>query len=152
MNPRFLFLALHGRIPRLFFWIGFGAIFLFQTAVQTPVMSAWHIDPDRALPPVWFRNLSLFLDVICAWPLFAVLSKRQQDRDQGPNLSFCFLTLLLAFSICEAFGLTQDGPEFTTAGWMLGVPLLGVLAVVLVELGCRRGTPGVNRYGRDPLA
>ena len=103
------------------------------------------------MPPLWFRNFSLCLDIVCAWPLLAVLSKRQQDRNQGPNLSFCLLTLLMAFSICEAFGLTQDGPEFTTIGYAIGVPLLGVLAVVLIELGCRKGTTGTNNYGRDPL-
>jgi uncharacterized membrane protein YhaH (DUF805 family) len=151
MNWQFLFFSLQGRVSRQSFWIGVGAIFLFQLAVQTPLMHIWHIDPDKALPPVWFRNLSLGLDIICAWPLFAVLSKRQRDRNQGPHLSFCFLTLLLAFSVCEAFGLTQDGPEFTTAGKALGIPLLGVLAVVLIELGCRKGTPGVNDFGRDPL-
>ena len=151
MNWRFLFLSLHGRVPRRHFWLGVAAIVFFQLAAQTPVMNHWQIEPEKALPPVWFRNLSLFLDIVCAWPLFAVLSKRQQDRDQGPNLSFVFLTLMLLFSICEAFGLTQDGPEFTTIGWVFGLPLLGVLAVVLVELGCRKGTAGNNRFGRDPL-
>ena len=151
MNPRHLFLSLHGRIPRLSFWIGFGAIFFFQFAVQTPLARRWNINVDKEIPPLWFRNLSLFLDVICAWPLFAVLSKRQQDRNQGPNLSFVFVLLLLLFSICEAFGLTQAGPEFTTIGWIAGLPLLGVFAVVLVELGCRRGIDGPNQFGPDPL-
>lgn len=151
MNWRYLFLSLDGRVARRHFWLGIAAIFLFQFAIQTPLMDRFHIEPDKALPPVWFRNLSLGLDIVCAWPLFAVLSKRQQDRDQGPGLSFVFLTLLMLFSICEAFGLTQSGPQFTTIGWVTGLPLLGVLAVIIVELGCRPGTRGKNRFGPDPL-
>lgn len=151
MHPYFLFTSLQGRIPRSSFWIGFGAIFLFQFIVQTPLLGIYDIEPDKGLTPLWFRNLSLFLDIICAWPLFAVLSKRQQDRNQGANLSFVFIALLLVFSIFEAFGLTQDGPEFTTIGWIIGLPLLGVLAVVIVELGFRPGTKGANQFGADPL-
>ena len=149
-NLQFLFLALHGRIPRRIFWLGIGAIFLFQLLVQIPAMSIGHVDTGQGLAPIWFRNLSLLLDVVCAWPLFAVLSKRQQDRNQSSGLSFVFLTLLLTFSILEAFDLTQAGPDFTTLGWLVGLPMLGVLAVVLVELGGRPGTDGPNDFGRDP--
>lgn len=151
MNWQFIFFAVDGRIPRRLFWLGVGAIFFLQLAVQVPTINLGQFDPDKGLAPLWFRNLSLLLDVVCAWPLFAVLSKRQQDRDQSSTLAFVFVTLVLLFSIVEAFGLTQEGPEFTAVGWVLGLPLLGVLAVVLVELGLRPGTKGTNTYGLDPL-
>ncbi len=150
MNFQHLFFSLDGRISRLSFWLGLGSIFLFQFAIQTPLARQWNINIDNDVAPLWFRNLSLFLDIICAWPLFAVLSKRQQDRNQGPNLSFVFVALLLVFSICEAFALTQEGTEFTMIGWIIGLPLLGVLGVVLAELGVRQGTRGPNRFGPDP--
>lgn len=151
MNVQFLFLALRGRIPRRLFWLGVGAIFLFQLLVQTPAMSIGNVDTSIGSTPIWFRNLSLLLDIVCAWPLFVVLAKRQQDRNQGAGLSYVFVVLLVVFSILEAFDLTQSGPEFTTIGWLAGLPLLGVLAIILVELGCRPGTDGPNPYGRDPL-
>ena len=99
---------------------------------------------------MWFRNLSLFLDVVCAWPLCAVLVKRQQDRDQGPQLSLALVTLLLAFSSLEAFGLTQQGRDFTLIGYATGLPLLGLTGIVLYELGIRAGTEGPNRFGPEP--
>ena len=151
MNWRHLLLSLDGRIPRRAFWLGVGAIFAFQFVIQTPLARTWDIDIDRGLAPLWFRNLSLFLDVICAWPLFAVLSKRQQDRNQDANLSFVLVALVLIFSTLEAFGLTQEGSEFTAVGLAAGVPLLGVFAIVLIELGGRRGSDGPNRFGPDPL-
>ncbi len=151
MNWFQLFTSLHGRIPRRHFWTGVIAIVIFQLAVQIPLMSRFSIDLDKSIPPLWFRNVSLFLDVICAWPLFAVLAKRQEDRDQTPHLSWCFIALLLLFSVLEAFALTQDSGQYTPLGWAIGLPLLGVIAIVIFELGSRPGTPGPNRFGPEPM-
>ena len=150
MNLYFLFFVMHGRIPRRMFWLGVGLIFLLQLAIQAPLIQMGHFDPDREVPPLWFRDVSLLMDAVSAWPLFAVLSKRQQDRNQGPTLSFVFLSLLLLFSICEAFALTQVGEAYTTLGWIVGLPLLGVFVVILAELGGRSGTPGPNAFGPEP--
>lgn len=146
-----LFFSLEGRITRLEFWTGVGLIIFFQLMFQMPAMSSAGIDIEKGAPPLWFRNLSLALDTICAWPLCAVLVKRQADRDQGPRLSLYIVTLLLAFSTLEAFGFTQQGREFTPIGYAVGLPLLGLLGVAIVELGIRRGTAGPNHYGPDPL-
>lgn len=146
-----LFFSLRGRIARVQFWAGVGALIAFQLVVQLPVMHAAGIDPEKMQPPVWFRNLSLFLDIICAWPLFAVLLKRQHDRDQRGELAWAFVSLLLLFSTLEALGVTQDGLQTTFTGYLVGVPLLGVIAIIMIELGFRRGTPGRNRFGPDPL-
>lgn len=151
MNWLHLFFSLDGRIARRQFWLGVCLIILFQTMIQLPAISRAGLDLAREAPPLWFRNLSLALDVACAWPLFAVLAKRQADRDQNPWLSFYFIALLLAFSTAEAFGLTQEGRQFTPVGYTVGLPLLGLMGVLIVELGMRRGTIGANRFGRDPL-
>ena len=152
MNWFHLFFTAQGRIPRRQFWIGVSIIVAFQLFVQISVMNSAGIDPDKSLPPLWFRNVSLFLDVVCAWPLFAVLAKRQEDRDQGPQLSAILVALLLLFSTLEAFGLTQQGREFTLTGYAIGLPLLGVTGIVLFELGGRRGTIGPNRFGPEPMS
>ena len=110
-------------------------VLLHIRGVYRPLINIAHLDLSRGLPPVWFRNVSLLLDVICAWPLYAVLAKRQHDRGQRPILSYLFVFLLLVFSILEAFGLTQDGPDFTPTGLVVGVPLLAVLLIVLADLG-----------------
>lgn len=146
-----LFFSLHGRITRLQFWAGVATIVVLQLIVQIPVMNSAGIEPDKGPPPLWFRNLSLFLDVLSAWPLFAIMAKRQEDRDQGPRLSWYLVTLLLTFSSLEAFGLTQEGTAFTPLGYLVGLPLLGVIGIVIFELGTLRGTEGPNRFGPDPL-
>jgi uncharacterized membrane protein YhaH (DUF805 family) len=151
VNWRHLYFDVDGRISRGAFWIGVATIILFQYLIQTPLIAAAGIDPERMPAPLWFRNLSLFLDTVCAWPLCAVLAKRQHDRGQSPHLSFLFVSLLIFYSIFESFGLTQDGYEFTAIGKILGLPLLGVLAIVIIELGFRKGTDGPNAFGRDPL-
>lgn len=150
MNWRHLFLSLDGRIARRDFWIGMAAIVAAQLLVMVPLMSRWNIDPDAGLPPVWFRNVSLLLDTVCAFPVFAICVKRQQDRDQTAGLSLLFVTAWLAFSVVEAFGLTQAGRNYTAIGWMFGVPLLAMAVIIIVELGGRPGTPGPNRFGSGP--
>lgn len=146
-----LFFSAQGRIARVQFWAGLGVLVAFQLFVQLPIMHAAGIEPDKMQPPVWFRNLSLLLDLICAWPLFAILIKRQHDRDQKGELAWAMVSLLLLFSTLEALGLTQEGLTTTLTGYLVGLPLLGVIAIVVIELGCRRGTQGRNRFGPDPL-
>lgn len=51
-----------------------------------------------------------------------------------------------------AIGAKRYHDRAKRAGWLLllAVPVLGPLWIA-VELGCRRGTRGDNRYGADPL-
>ena len=149
--PHLLF-SLDGRIPRSRFWLGVGVLVAFQLFIMIPVQVQNGIDPSLGVTPVWFRNLSLGLDVLCAWPLFAVLAKRQADRDQAPHLAFWLVALLLLFSVCEAFGLTQQGKNFTMVGYVTGLPLLFAVVIAVYELGVRQGTEGPNSYGPDPLS
>lgn len=152
MNWFHLFLSLHGRITRSQFWAGLGALVAFQLMVQIPVMNSAGLHADDSQLPLWFRNLSLALDVICAWPLCAIMVKRLEDRDMGPNMALYLVMLLLAFSTLEAFGMTQQGRDFTFAGYLVGLPLLGLIGIAIFELGVRRGTTGPNRFGPDPLS
>ncbi len=152
MNWQHLFFSLHGRITRLQFWAGIGGVVFFQLLVQSIAIGNGAVDYVEGVPPLWLRNLSLALDVICAWPLFAVLAKRQEDREQSAFLSWCLVTLILIFSICESFGLTQQANGLTLIGYITGLPLLTGIGIALFELGCRRGTAGPNRFGPDPLS
>jgi len=56
------------------------------------------------------------------------------------------------FWIAAALAVKRLRDRGRRAAWLivLLVPILGPLWV-LVELGFRRGTPGENRYGQDPL-
>jgi uncharacterized membrane protein YhaH (DUF805 family) len=146
-----LFLSLEGRITRLEFWTGIGLLICFQLMFQVPAVSLGEIDIEKGDIPIWFRNLALALDVVCAWPLCAVMVKRQADRDQGPRISLYILTLYLTFSMLEAFGLSMQNKQLTPLALAIVLPLLGLLGIALVELGMRRGTIGPNRFGPDPL-
>ena len=150
MNLPHLFLSLHGRIPRSHFWTGIGVILFFQFLVLIPLVNAYAIDLDRGPAPLWFRNISLLLDIICSWPIYAVMAKRLEDRDQNGHMAFILVALLLLFSTLEAFGLTQNGREYSLAGYATGLPLLLIACVAVFELGIRRGTPGPNRFGPEP--
>ena len=49
IDPRFLFLSTEGRIPRKHFWLGVGAIFMFQFAIQSTAESFGGVDTARGV-------------------------------------------------------------------------------------------------------
>ena len=74
------------------------------------------------LESLFGRQASLVLYPPFFWVMAALATRRLRDRGRRP----AWLLVLL-------------------------IPILGPLWA-LVELGLRRGTPGENRYGQDPLA
>jgi len=50
-------------------------------------------------------------------------------------------------------GWDTVGGDTPTILWtVVAIPFLVLLLALIVELGFRRGTPGPNQYGPDPLA
>ncbi len=151
MNWWHLFFSFDGRITRQDFWLGMALIAGVELLVMVPAASQGAVDLSAGQIPLWFRNLSLGLDILLAWPLAAVLVKRLQDRDQPPVIALYAVGLLLLYSALDAFGLLTQEREASLLAYIIGLPLLAVFVVVIVELGMRRGTEGPNRFGPDPL-
>ncbi len=150
MNWYHLFFDFHGRINRSHFWTGTLILLGIQLAVYWPLLSLFEADVTSTPPALWFRNLTLLLDAALAWPTLAVMVKRQNDRDQSAHLSYMAVSASVLYSILDAFGLLQTAAGFTPLGFVAGVAAIGLLAIVVVELGTRPGTEGVNRYGPEP--
>ena len=150
MNWYHLFFAFHGRINRAQFWAGVLGLLALQLAVFWPMLALYETDLTAKPPALWFRNLTLLIDTLLAWPSLAVLAKRQADRDQGPQLSYLVIVVTVLYSALDAFGLLQTTVGYTPLGWVAGLISLGLLAVVIVELGMRPGTDGPNRFGPPP--
>lgn len=151
MDWRYIFLSFNGRITRRQFWFGAANIALIELMILSLAASSGQIDLSAGQAPLWFRNLSLGIDSVMAWPLAAVFAKRLQDRNHPPVFAWYAVALLIFYSVLEAFGLLQTGKEATAASYLVGLPLLAIFSVLLFELGVRRGTEGPNFYGADPL-
>jgi uncharacterized membrane protein YhaH (DUF805 family) len=151
MNWFFLFFSFTGRISRSQFWTGLLILLGVELLFFWPLLQIYGADLRVRPAPLWFRNLNLLLDTALAWPTLAVMVKRQRDRDQSAHLSYLSVSMAIAYSALDAFGVVQTKAGATPLGYLAGVVSVGLLAIVIVELGARAGVPVRNRYGEPPL-
>jgi uncharacterized membrane protein YhaH (DUF805 family) len=96
----------------------------------------------------WTGGLLLVLLVILYIPLIwislAIGAKRLHDRDKSA-------WWLLLFYLAPAV-LSSAGNHAGDIGIILHLASFSITVWAFVELGCLRGTVGLNRFGPDPLA
>jgi len=97
------------------------------------------------------------VDLLFAWPVFALAIKRFHDRNKGAWFVVALTGLSYAFVFIPEAALDSFmfGPA---AGWEMAVKLflvagfVGVWLYLFVALGLLDGTPGPNRFGPSPKA
>jgi uncharacterized membrane protein YhaH (DUF805 family) len=150
-NWRLLFVEVQGRISRKGFWNGTLILLAVYLSIFVTLLAFWRDDFLAEPSALWIRRLTFGTDVLLAWPAFAVTAKRQHDRGQRPWLAWTGLVTTLGYSALELAGYTETAAGLTTLG-MAALSLMVIFVVfVVIELGIRKGTPGVNAYGPDPL-
>jgi uncharacterized membrane protein YhaH (DUF805 family) len=141
VNWSYLFFSFDGRISRQPFWIAFIAIAGLELACE---FSVYQLESGE--------RLSAIISLAFAYPEFAVCAKRGHDRNISPRVIGAFFLLSVSMDFIAVLGLGGTREELSALLFVLLV-LWALFAVAMViELGVRRGTPGPNRYGRDPLA
>ncbi|MGB6537645.1 MAG: DUF805 domain-containing protein [Xanthobacteraceae bacterium] len=137
---RHLLDSFEGRIGRQTFWIAMLAV---GVANFLACYVAQQIQGDQ---------LNAIVDLAFTYPEFAIAAKRGNDRDLPLWLIGIFFaaSVLLDLVMVLGWGGTDDEPS--TASLVLAVPFTVLGLGLLIELGFRRGTPGPNRHGPDPLA
>jgi len=139
MNWLSLFNTFDGRIGRKTFWIAIAVLFVAELFGH---LLAEQIEGDR---------LSAIVDLAFTYPEFAVAIKRAHDRNLPVWLLIVFFAagaVLDTLTVLELTG-TEEEPSLLSLGIALPFTVLGL--ALLVELGFRKGTPGPNQYGPDPL-
>jgi len=139
MNWLSLFNTFDGRIGRKTFWIAIAVLFVAELFGH---LLAEQIEGDR---------LSAIVDLAFTYPEFAVAIKRAHDRNLPVWLLIVFFAagaVLDMLTVLELTG-TEEEPNLLSLGIALPFTVLGL--ALLVELGFRKGTPGPNQYGPDPL-
>jgi uncharacterized membrane protein YhaH (DUF805 family) len=140
MDWAYLLNSFHGRIGRRSFWIAMVALTvaeLFGHALAEAIQG------DR---------LSAIVDLAFTYPEFAVAVKRGHDRNMPLWLLIVFFSagaVLDLLTVLEMTG-TEEEPSIVSLVIALAFTVMGL--ALLVELGFRKGTPGPNQYGPDPLA
>jgi len=140
MDWAYLLNSFDGRIGRKTFWIAIGVLTVAEIFAH---LVAEQIQGDR---------LSAIVDLAFTYPEFAVAVKRGHDRNLPVWLLIVFFgagALLDLLTVLELTG-TDEEPSMLSIAIALPFTVLGL--ALLVELGFRKGTPGPNQYGPDPLA
>jgi uncharacterized membrane protein YhaH (DUF805 family) len=140
MDWLYLFNSFEGRISRKTFWIAFGVLLVAELAAHA---IAETIEGDR---------LSAIVDLAFTYPEFAVAAKRGHDRDLPLWLLATFFAAGALLDLLTVLGLAGTTDEPSIASLLIALPFTVFGLALLVELGFRKGTPGPNQYGPDPLA
>jgi uncharacterized membrane protein YhaH (DUF805 family) len=143
MDLKYLLMSLDGRISRAQFWIGslvlaaanaiaIGAIVLLLGISHLSVM------------------LTVLVAIALAYPTYALMVKRFQDRDRPGFFAFFPLATIYGVNMLETAGIIAREPK--NALYMaLSLLAVGMSLWVLIDLGILKGTQGPNRFGPDPL-
>ena len=140
MDWAYLLNSFDGRIGRKTFWIAIGVLTVAELFSH---LVAEQIQGDR---------LSAIVDLAFTYPEFAIAVKRAHDRNLPLWLLIVFFGAGAALDLLTVLELTgtDETPSVLSIAIALPFTVLGI--ALLVELGFRRGTPGPNQYGPDPLA
>jgi len=138
-----LFFSFDGRANRARFWIA-GLIF----AVIYAVMTIIDYVTDQS---VVFQALNGMLIIVILIASIAVGVKRLHDRNKsGWYLLLFYLVPSMLVVIGVLIGAFVE--DSTIIATVLGLLAFAIGVWAFVEMGCLRGTIGVNQYGSDPVA
>jgi len=143
-----------GRISRKKFWLASIAVFVIQGVIAVIAAVAAEEMANEAAGDL-AMDIVLF---IFLYPQFVISVKRGHDRNISTWVILVAYILLALFDALRFAGWLRTHPNQNTlsAANLISfafILIVGVISLALIiELGFRRGTPGPNRYGPDPLA
>ncbi len=140
MNWLDLFNSFDGRISRQPFWI---AMAVLTVAELLGHFVAEELQGDR---------LSAIVDLAFTYPELAVAVKRGHDRNLPLWLIGAFFAASALLDLLTVLGLAGTTEQPSMIALLIALPFTIFGIALLVELGFRKGTPGPNQYGPDPLA
>jgi uncharacterized membrane protein YhaH (DUF805 family) len=143
MNWGHLFFKFDGRVNRAKFWI---AVLVF--AAINVVLAILGYVTDQS---VVFQALNSMLGIVILISSIAVGVKRLHDRNKS---GWYLLLFYLVPSILVVIGVLIGAfvEDSTIIATVLGLLAFAIGVWAFIEMGCLRGTIGVNQYGPDPVA
>jgi uncharacterized membrane protein YhaH (DUF805 family) len=139
MDWAFLYNNFEGRIGRQTFWIAVAILSVVEVAAH---FVAEQVQGDR---------LSAIVDLAFVYPEFAVALKRAHDREMPIVFLIAFFAASAVLDLLTVLEMTGSDDQPTVISVLIAVPFTILFLFLLVELGFRKGTPGPNQYGPDPL-
>ena len=145
MDFGYILTSTEGRIPRSQWWAGV-AILLVISIILGVLVSFIFGGPFTLVGGI----ATLILQLILAYPYYAVSAKRFQDRDKPGTLALILIAIGILQTILTLIGVMGNPLSQNALDWIFSIVLLIVAIWFLVELGILKGTSGPNTYGPDP--
>ncbi|MEI7931555.1 MAG: DUF805 domain-containing protein [Alphaproteobacteria bacterium] len=144
MNAMF---GLEGRIRRSDFWVSSIALFiaaaLLSVAVTALIRFYFH-DVSR----LWLLLVILMIQLLVAWPSYAITVKRGHDRDFSAvrTLWVNVIAHVVPIGLIVVPLLLDKTPQWQGAFWVFAV----LTVYMIFDYGVLDGTKGENKYGPSP--
>jgi uncharacterized membrane protein YhaH (DUF805 family) len=142
-----------GRISRKTFWLATLVLFVVEVLLATIAdMTASGLANESAGDVAGDIVLLVFL-----YPQFVISVKRGHDRNIATWVIVACYALVAVSDALNLLGLLETRMNLkvlSTANVFsfVVITIVGIVSLaLLIELGFRRGTPGPNRFGPDPL-
>ena len=142
-----------GRISRKTFWLATLVLFVVEVLLATIAdMTASGLANEAAGDVAGDIVLLVFL-----YPQFVISVKRGHDRNIATWVIVACYALVAVSDALNLLGLleTRMNLKVLSTANVFSFAVITIVGIVslalLIELGFRRGTPGPNRYGPDPL-
>ncbi len=170
-----LLFSCRGRINRpmfwgyqfLYFWLGMPFVYVCIAStyllVNTPMSYIDKVDIDELIPVFGFTIALWIYSLLAIYSQISVCVKRLHDRSKsGWSLLWCIVLGILGHAVCllwqnwQVSPMSQINPieplDFIPNHIYAILVWTFVFSVfyIVIACGCRRGTEGKNKYGRDP--
>jgi len=147
MDLGYILTSASGRIPRSQWWAGILILVVISLVINLLLTYVFGI-----MFTTIGRLITLIVQLVLAYPFFAVSAKRFQDRGKSGSLAWILVGLSILSSLLTLIGLMGNPFQPGVLDWIFGLATLIVAVWYIIELGILRGTVGSNTYGPDPLA
>ena len=138
-----LFFKFDGRVNRAKFWIAF----LIFAAINVVLAIVGYVMDQSVV----FQALNSMLGIVILISSIAVGVKRLHDRNKS---GWYLLLFYLVPSVLVVIGVLIGAfvEDSTIIATVLGLLAFAIAVWAFIEMGCLRGTIGINQYGPDPVA
>jgi uncharacterized membrane protein YhaH (DUF805 family) len=149
MNIISLLVSVEGRIGRAAFWLGWLILLSVELAARLALGVPLAPAPSD---PFSVRLASFLIDLALLYPEAVVMVKRLHDRNRSGELIGWLFVPYTVLMITNLLGMSGDPDHMGVVESLLLAGTTIVALAFMVDLGFRRGTPGDNQFGPDPLA
>ena len=139
-----LFFSTAGRITRSSWWIGMGALVVFNLVL---FFVLWTILGPSLIANFFGRLVWLCVTALNIYAVYCLSAKRFQDRDRSELNAKVVGGIWAVKAVLDLFRVTGDLSDPGSLDQLFVLAGTGIGLWYFIELGWLEGTPGPNRYG-----